>query len=84
MENGARSIAFPAISTGVYGYPKDAAAPVAVETVRSFVAQEPALNEVIFVCFSAFDLALYEKLLRPETQPRRAQRMRRRFNVSSV
>ncbi|MCL2029633.1 MAG: O-acetyl-ADP-ribose deacetylase [Deltaproteobacteria bacterium] len=49
---GARSVAFPAISTGVYGYPKDLAAAVAVRTVLDFLAARPELLEVRLVCFS--------------------------------
>jgi O-acetyl-ADP-ribose deacetylase len=60
---GLKSIAFPAISTGVYGYPKEEAAQVAVETVQAFVAENPALDEVIFACFSGPDLEIYERLL---------------------
>ena len=61
--NGVRSIAFPGISTGVYGYPKEAAAEVAVRTVRSTVAEHPAIEAVIFCCFSDGDLAIYRRLL---------------------
>lgn len=50
---GARTVAFPAISTGVYGYPKGRAARVAVRTVRDFLAGHPQLEEVRLVCFSA-------------------------------
>ena len=55
---GARSLAFPAISTGVYGYPMALAAPLAVATVRQTLADlgQP-LDEVVFCCFSAGDLA---------------------------
>jgi len=60
---GVQRIAFPAISTGVYGYPVASAAAVAVSTVRDSVAAAPALTEVIFCCFSAGDLALYQRLL---------------------
>lgn len=51
VENGCRSIAFPNISTGVYGYPKEAAAKIAFDTVKEFVGQNPNAPQVLFVCF---------------------------------
>lgn len=62
---GVRTIAFPSISTGIYGYPIEQAAAVAVGTVRDALrdASTP-IREVIFCCFSAQDLAVYETLLR--------------------
>lgn len=57
------SIAFPGISTGVYGYPVELAAEVAVESVRSALPQCPSLREVIFCCFSMPDLEVYQRLL---------------------
>ena len=56
---GARTIAFPAISTGVYGYPKRAAARIAVAAVRAWLATRPdAFDEVALVAFSAADEAI--------------------------
>ena len=64
-EYGLRSIAFPGISTGVYGYPKEAAATIAVTTVREFIeCQQSSVDEVLFCCFSEADLRTYEALLR--------------------
>jgi O-acetyl-ADP-ribose deacetylase (regulator of RNase III) len=60
-KHGVASIAFPAISTGVYGYPKDAAARIAVDTVRAFAAQ--SVREVVFCCFSEDDRERYDRLL---------------------
>ncbi len=63
VEHGLASIAFPSISTGIYGYPIELAAPVAVSTVRESLAQDSSLREIIFCCYSAGDLAVYERIL---------------------
>lgn len=61
--NGMTSISFPSISTGIYGYPIEVAARVAVSTVRKTLPQSPTVREVIFCCFSPDDLTIYERLL---------------------
>lgn len=58
-----RSIAFPAISTGAYGFPARLAARIAVGTVRDGLAKGSTLHEVVFCCFSQDDLAIYRALL---------------------
>lgn len=57
------SIAFPSVSTGVYGYPGQAAALIAVTTTWEYVARGTSLREIIFCCYSAADLETYERLL---------------------
>ena len=59
---GFRSIAFPSISTGVYGYPIEQAAAIAVQTVRQVLPQT-GIEEVVFCCFSEHDRAVYQKLI---------------------
>ena len=62
-EHGVRSIAFPSISTGVYGYPIEQASRIAVSTVRECLAASTSIELVRFVCFSADDLAVYQSAL---------------------
>lgn len=62
VEHGARSIAFPAISTGVYGYPPEQAARIAWDEVQRFLAENDALEQVLFVCFDGRTQAIYRAL----------------------
>ena len=62
-EAGLESIAFPNISTGVYGYPKDKAAAIAVEEARNTLNETPGIQRIIFVCFDDENFKLYERLL---------------------
>jgi O-acetyl-ADP-ribose deacetylase (regulator of RNase III) len=58
-----RSIAFPSISTGVYGYPIKRAAEIAVQAVQQQLARETPVEELVFCCFSQSDLEVYLALL---------------------
>jgi O-acetyl-ADP-ribose deacetylase (regulator of RNase III) len=60
---GCKSIAFPNISTGVYGYPKEAAALVAIQEVRRVLPEFPGIERCIFVCFDTENYSLYLRLL---------------------
>src|SRR5438876_3846295 len=57
-QNGARTIAFPSISTGAYGFPMDKAARIAVAEIRTFLERDGSMEKVVLVCFgkSAFDI----------------------------
>ncbi|EGZ45355.1 O-acetyl-ADP-ribose deacetylase [Neisseria wadsworthii] len=62
-EEGMRSIAFPSISTGVYGYPFEQAAEIALNTILVTLPQCPSIERVILCCFSANDARIYQKML---------------------
>ncbi len=62
-EHGLRSVAFPCISTGAYRFPAQEAARIAVRAVREALAAPSPVTLVRFVCFSASDFALYQRLL---------------------
>jgi O-acetyl-ADP-ribose deacetylase (regulator of RNase III) len=61
--NGVKSIAFPNISTGVYRFPKEQAAEIAVKTVDTFLRSDQDIEEVIFICFDDENYGLYKQLL---------------------
>ena len=60
---GLKTVAFPAISTGAYGYPVETATRIAITTVRAVTERPTTIREVVFCCFSADDLRLYRNLL---------------------
>jgi len=59
-----QSIAFPAISTGVYGFPLERATEIALEEAKIFLERDQTLNKVLFVCFGAEVLKTYQKVYR--------------------
>ena len=63
VENGAKSIAFPCISAGIYGYPAENAAKIAVETVRKALEGLSEPPEVVFCCFSTKNAEIYAKMI---------------------
>lgn len=65
IENGIRSIAFPSISTGVYSYPVDAAARVAIKAVKEFLFENPdAFDRIVWVLFDEHTRMVYDRILR--------------------
>ena len=70
-DKGLKSISFPAISTGAYGYPLEPAARVALQTVIDFLSQNKTLEEVVFVLYDSATYQIYAETLRklmPKTQ----------------
>jgi len=63
VENEVETIAFPNISTGVYGFPKEKAAEIAIKSVTAFLAATDQIKEVYFVCFDQENYNLYDQLL---------------------
>ncbi len=63
VQSGVRSIAFPAISTGIYGFPLERATRIAVREVRAFLETNPAIDKVLFVCFDSHTRSVYESVL---------------------
>jgi O-acetyl-ADP-ribose deacetylase (regulator of RNase III) len=64
VENGVQSIAFPAISCGVYGYPIDQACKIAIDTTCEFLKINQSIDKIIFILFSSGNLSVYEKYIK--------------------
>ena len=65
-ENGITSLAFPSISTGVYGYPIELAAQVAIATTTKYIQQHPLIESITICCFSKEDLAVYDNIIQQD------------------
>ncbi|MFC4633430.1 O-acetyl-ADP-ribose deacetylase [Dokdonia ponticola] len=65
IENKVKTIAFPCISTGIYKFPKELAATIAIETIKNYKNQT-IIEEVIFVCFTHEDYAIYDRIVNNE------------------
>ncbi len=63
VKNSIETIAFPNISTGVYGFPKEKASRIAIETVTTFLSENDQIRQVYFVCFDLENYELYKQLL---------------------
>jgi len=63
VDNSCTSIAFPNISTGIYGFPKELAAEIAIREVRSFLITNKSLSKLLFCCFDSENYSIYNKLL---------------------
>ncbi len=62
-QNGAKTIAFPSISTGAYRFPIERAARIAIKTIREKLDRSRSVERVVFVCFSKADYEVYERTL---------------------
>ena len=63
VENNCTSVAFPNISTGVYGFPKELAADIAIREVQSFLLKNKSISKVFFCCFDSENYLIYQRLL---------------------
>lgn len=64
-----KTIAFPAISTGIYGFPLERATQIALESTRNFLKEHALPEQVTFVCFSQHDFEVYQNVLESQKQP---------------
>lgn len=63
VENKIQTIAFPAISTGIYGFPLERATQIAIKIVKEFISTKPGITKVIFICFDTKTESVYKKYL---------------------
>jgi O-acetyl-ADP-ribose deacetylase (regulator of RNase III) len=63
VENNCNSVAFPNISTGVYGFPKELAAKVAIQEVKTFLAENNSIQQLFFCCFDSENYSVYSRIL---------------------
>jgi len=63
VENGCKTVAFPNVSTGVYGYPKQEAAEIAMKTVSDFLSKHSEIEKVIFCCFDGENYQIMNELI---------------------
>lgn len=69
LENGIKTISFPSISTGAYGYPVEKASRVAIRAVIGFLVENKGIEEVRFILHSSYDLQIYEEALKEILRP---------------
>ena len=63
VENEVETVTFPNISTGIYRFPKDLAAEIAIEAVKGFLSENESIEKVVFVCFDEENYVLYKQIL---------------------
>lgn len=64
VENGIKTIAFPSISTGVYGFPIERASRIALNTAKSFLEKNESIQKIMFVCFGSHDYQVYQRAIK--------------------
>lgn len=64
VEHGIKTLAFPSISTGVYGFPIERASRIAAKTVKAFLEDEESIEKVVFVCFGQHDYQVYQDAIK--------------------
>jgi len=68
INNNCKTIAFPNISTGIYGFPKNEAAEIAIKEVKKFLISNESIEKILFVCFDDENYEIYEKLLTKDSE----------------